>query len=162
MTMRRALFILFFLALPLSAGAQNAIPAPDFQLPTADGGTVRLADLRGKVVYLDFWATWCPPCRRSFPWMNTLHERYHDQGLVIVAVSLDHSHKNMERFLGETRPRFIVAFDREGEVGDRYHVQAMPTSVIIDREGRIRRIHQGFRKKDTPELEREIEALLNE
>ncbi len=161
MTMHRLLLSLLF-CLPLLGWAQAPIPAPDFELPTRDGSTVRLTDLRGKVVYLDFWATWCPPCRRSFPWMNTLHQRYHDQGLVIVAVSLDHSHKNMKRFLDETRPRFVIAFDREGKVGDAYHVQAMPTSLLIDRHGNIRHIHQGFRKKDTPKVEAQIEALLAE
>ncbi len=161
MTMRRLLLpLLFFLS--LSAWAQQPIPAPDFELPTRDGSTVRLSDLRGKVVYLDFWATWCPPCRRSFPWMNTLHDRYHDQGLVIVAVSLDHSHKNMDRFLDQTQPRFVIAFDREGRVGDAYHIQAMPTSVLIDRHGNIRDIHQGFRQKDTPKIEAQIETLLAE
>ena len=159
--MTTRLLILILCLFPAWAGALET-PAPDFQLPTRDGGTVRLSDLKGKVVYLDFWATWCPPCRRSFPWMNTLQERYGKDGLVVVAVSLDHSHKNMDRFLKQTRPTFVIAFDREGKVGDAYHVQAMPTSYLIDRQGRIRLIHQGFRQRDTGKLEQAIEELLAE
>ena len=159
----RLLTLAFLLVLSPGLGAlKNPVPAPDFQLPTRDGGTVRLSDLRGKVVYLDFWATWCPPCRRSFPWMNTLHERYGRDGLVVVAVSLDHSHKSMARFLEDTRPTFVIAFDREGKVGDAYHVQIMPTSYLIDRQGRVRLIHRGFRKQDTPKLEKFVEKLLAE
>lgn len=151
--------LLLFFTLPTFA----VEPAPDFTLPSfPDNREISLKDFKGRVVYLDFWATWCPPCRRSFPWMNTLQKRYGEDGLVVVAVSLDHSHKNMDRFLEQTRPTFVIAFDREGKVGDAYHVQAMPTSYLIDREGRIRLIHQGFRQKDTGKLEQAIEELLAE
>ena len=144
----------------LSQSAIAAETAPDFALPT-NAGTLTLAELKGKVVYLDFWASWCPPCRNSFPWMNEMTHRYNRQGLAVVAVNLDKDRELAARFLNEVPANFIVAYDQKGSVADDYHVPGMPSSFIIGRNGNIQSTHIGFRNEDTPELEASLRTALS-
>ena len=146
-------------ALLFTTLAATAAPAPDFKLPTRNG-QVSLADLKGKVVYLDFWASWCPPCRRSFPWMNDLQKRYGSQGLAVVAVNVDTKRAQAEHFLEETPASFTVAFDPAGSTAEAYDLKGMPTSFLIDRDGKVYKMHIGFRDKDTARLEQWIRSLL--
>jgi thiol-disulfide isomerase/thioredoxin len=150
-----ALFMVTFL-FPFNtyAGA-----APEFDLPSADG-QVSLSSLRGKVVYVDFWATWCVPCRKSFPWMNEMLERYQDKGLEIVAINLDEDRGNVPRFLEKYPAKFTVLFDPEGESAGKYQVKGMPSSYLIDRKGQLISSHVGFRNEDKEELESQIRAAL--
>jgi len=121
-----------------------------------------LAALRGHVVYLDFWASWCGPCRQSFPWMQTLKNTYEDQGLTIVAVNLDADRVDAERFLKQFKPTFDVRFDPEGKLAELYKVKTMPSSVLIDRHGVTRFTHMGFRPVDGAEYETQVRELLAE
>jgi cytochrome c biogenesis protein CcmG/thiol:disulfide interchange protein DsbE len=138
-----------------------AAEAPAFQLPTGEG-TVSLDKLQGKVVYLDFWASWCTPCRKSFPWMNAMQSKYKDKGFVVVAVNLDKSKNKAQEFLNEFDRSFVVAFDPEGKTAERYKVMGMPSSYLIDRNGQIHLSHIGFRESDTDKLENKIRALLTQ
>jgi len=147
------------LAAGAARGADVAAPAPSFEL-AGDRNPVRLADYRGKVVYLDFWASWCGPCRKSFPWMNAMHQRYKDQGLVVLAVNLDKDRELSDRFLAATPAKFTIAYDPEGKTATAYRVKGMPSSYLIDREGRIHGLHIGFRESDADALETEISQLL--
>lgn len=133
--------------------------APKFTLPT-DTGTLQLEDLQGKVVYLDFWATWCVPCRKSFPWFNELQARYKDQGLVIVAVSMDKDRRDVVKFLEKYPADFIIAFDPDGDVAAKYNVMGMPSSYLINRHGELHLSHSGFKNKDKAPLESAIQTLL--
>jgi thiol-disulfide isomerase/thioredoxin len=144
-------------AVPAAEPAQGM--APEFTLPT-DRGEISLAQLRGQVVYVDFWASWCGPCRMSFPWMNDMHARYGQQGLAIVAVNLDTERKLSAKFLEKYPASFLVAYDPPGKVAEAYRVAGMPTSYLIDRQGRLHATHQGFREEDMARLEAEIRALL--
>ncbi|MBF0219779.1 MAG: TlpA family protein disulfide reductase [Gammaproteobacteria bacterium] len=137
-------------------------PAPAFTLPRADGSLVTLADLRGKVVYLDFWASWCPPCRKSFPWMNAIHERYQQQGLVVVSVNVDQDRAMAARFLAQLPAKFEVLYDSDTTVAERYHLVGMPTSFFIDRQGNVVLQHDGFRNSDEAELEAILQRILQE
>ena len=139
--------------------ASSPAPAPAFDLP-GPAGPVSLHDLRGHVVYVDFWASWCVPCRRSFPWMNTLHDRYADRGLRIVAINLDEDRAAAEAFLRETAPRFAIAWDPAADSAERFGLIGMPSSWLIDGEGRIIGSHVGFRSRDAARLEARIEAAL--
>src|SRR5215471_6297032 len=130
--------------------------APGFELPTPNG-TVSLDSLRGKVVLVDFWASWCGPCRQSFPWMSKLYETYSQKGLVIVAVNLDKKREPANDFLAEFSPPFIVAFDPAGKTAEAFHVPAMPTSFIVNRDGTIVYSHAGFNSKKTGEMENLIQ-----
>jgi cytochrome c biogenesis protein CcmG, thiol:disulfide interchange protein DsbE len=139
---------------PPRAGATAAAPA--FTLPSRDG-TVSSDSLRGKVVYLDFWASWCGPCRGSFPWLRSLHERYGSKGLVVVAVNLDKTRADADAFLEQFPAPFTVAFDPAGKTPEAYHVAAMPTSFLIGRNGAIVHRHAGFNPKQTAKIEALIE-----
>ena len=133
--------------------------APDFSLAGINA-QVKLAEQKGKVVYLDFWASWCVPCRKSFPWMNQLKEHYGPQGLEIIAINLDKEREQTDAFLAATTPTFTIAFDPQGQSAEDYRVMGMPSSYLIDRNGMLHHSHIGFRDKDKAALESQIEELL--
>lgn len=136
-----------------------AEPAPQFRLDSAEG-PIDLNDYRGKVVYLDFWASWCAPCRSSFPWMSEMQQRYGEQGLAVIAINLDKERHFTTRFIEETQPQFTIAFDPKGESAEAYGVMGMPSSYLIDRSGQIVLRHIGFRTSDSTKLEQAIQQQL--
>ena len=150
---------LLCVALTFATPAFAADAAPDFKLPSAKG-MVELSKLKGKVVYVDFWASWCIPCRKSFPWMNELHKKYKDQGLEVVAVNLDKSREPIDDFLAKTPADFTIAYDPSGGTATNYKVSGMPSTYLIDRNGLLQLSHIGFRDKDKVEMESKIKELL--
>lgn len=162
MAKHRLLLSVFALLLStLTATAFAGEAAPEFSLPGVNKqGDVKLSDYKGRVVYLDFWATWCPPCVKSFPWMNTLQERFGDKGFSVVAIGVDRKRELINEFLKKMEPEFTVTQDDKGEVAKAYGLRGMPTSFLIDRDGNIVLTHMGFRTKDTDKLEAEIQSLL--
>jgi cytochrome c biogenesis protein CcmG/thiol:disulfide interchange protein DsbE len=130
--------------------------------PTWAASPFDISAFRGRVVYLDFWASWCGPCRQSFPWMQTLKNTYEDQGLTIVAVNLDADRVDAEKFLNQFKPTFEVRFDPDGRLADVYKVKSMPSSVLIDRHGVTRFTHMGFRPVDGAVYEAQLRELLAE
>jgi cytochrome c biogenesis protein CcmG/thiol:disulfide interchange protein DsbE len=148
------------LAAATSASALDAgVAVPELSLPGLRDA-VSLAALKGKVVYVDFWASWCGPCKQSFPFMNELQAKYAGQGLEIVAVNVDAKRDDADRFLAEVPARFTVAFDARGESARRFDVKAMPSSVLVDRSGKVVVLHKGFRDEDKKELETRIAQAL--
>jgi thiol-disulfide isomerase/thioredoxin len=133
--------------------------APDFSLPLLDGKTINLADLRGKAVFLNFWATWCGPCRAEMPSMEALFRRYRNRGLVILAVNVREDRGNAAAFMDQLGLHFPAALD-SGGVSRRYGITAFPTTYIIDREGFIVSRIVGSIDWDTPEISAAFEALL--
>jgi thiol-disulfide isomerase/thioredoxin len=121
-----------------------------------------LSPWRGRVVYLDFWASWCAPCRQSFPWMDSMKKAYEAQGLTVVAVNVDHDRADAERFLKQLQPKFEVRFDPEGQLAQQFKVEGMPTSIIIDRHGVPRFTHIGFWPGDSEASAEQIRQLLAE
>ncbi len=121
-----------------------------------------LQSLHGKVVLVDFWASWCAPCRRSFPWMNELQQRHAAQGLVVVAVNVDRDRALANAFIREIPVSFRLEYDPAGALAEQFHVQAMPTSFLIDRRGTLRVRHAGFREAQRAERETQIQQLLEE
>jgi cytochrome c biogenesis protein CcmG/thiol:disulfide interchange protein DsbE len=141
------------LAAILSMAASSACMA---QSPAA------LEEYRGRVVYLDFWASWCTPCQQSFPWMQSLKDTYQAAGLEVMAVNLDRRRADAERFLTTKRTDFDVRFDPQGLMAEAFKVKGMPTSVLIDRHGTVRFTHIGFRPIDGPAYEAQLKLLLAE
>jgi len=118
--------------------------------------------LSGKVVYVDFWASWCLPCRHSMPWMEKLYRQYHKQGLEIVAVNLDRDHKAALKFLDENRATFPVVFDSAGGLAERYGLETMPSAFLYDRGGHLRSQYNGFQEDETGRLDSLVKQLLDE
>jgi thiol-disulfide isomerase/thioredoxin len=114
------------------------------------------------VVYVDFWASWCKPCKQSFPFLNDLQQRYRKNGLVVLAINLDKDPEQARQFLQHIPARFTVAFDQQGVTAQSFHVQGMPSSYLIDRKGNIRARHIGFREEDKDKLEQAVASLLKE
>jgi cytochrome c biogenesis protein CcmG/thiol:disulfide interchange protein DsbE len=131
-------------------------------VPVHADSSLDLASLGGRVVYLDFWASWCGPCRQSFPWMETMKSTYGGQGLEIITVNLDGARADADKFLKQFHPTFDVRFDPKGELAAFYKVQGMPSSVLIDRHGVTRFTHVGFRPVDGPAYEAQVRQLLAE
>ena len=135
---------------------------PAINLPDQSGAQVDLADLRGKVVLIDFWASWCGPCKQEMPVLEALHKKYSEDGLVIVGVNIDNQEKKMANFLKSTPVTFRQVRDKKLRVASRYEPPTMPSSYFIGRDGKIRVVHEGFRNKDAAKLEAEIKVLLAE
>jgi thiol-disulfide isomerase/thioredoxin len=136
-----------------------------FSLTPAGNARAENLDLsayRGKVVYLDFWASWCAPCRESFPWLGNLVHEYGAQNLVVIAVNVDHDRRRAERFLGETPANFPIIYDPRGEIAAAYKVVGMPSAVLIDRAGKVRFQHDGFSAKRKENYEEHLHTLISE
>lgn len=134
--------------------------APDFELP-GRASAVKLSDFKGKTVYLDFWASWCGPCKQSFPWMNEMQSRYGSKGLRVVAVNVDQKPDDAKAFLSVNPAGFDVAFDQAGKVPRAYAIKGMPTSMLIGPDGKVLMVHGGFKDEKREELERHIKTALN-
>lgn len=128
----------------------------------ADTSAFDLAAYRGQVVYLDFWASWCVPCKHSFPWMSGMQERFGNRGLAVVAVNLDRDPKAAAEFLKKNPVPFRIVYDPRGDMAKAYKVEVMPSSFLFDRTGRQRTAHQGFKESERVALETQILDLLAE
>ena len=125
------------------------------------GGALDLERLRGKVVLLDFWASWCEPCRHSFPWLNAMQAKYEDRGLVVIGVNVDRDRADAERFLRDVPATFRIVYDPAGALATRYDVPGMPSSYVIGPNGDIVGRHIGFRNSLRAEREAELQKLLD-
>ncbi len=145
----------------LGSGNAFAVQAPDFKL---DGQQkqVKLSDYRGQIVYVDFWASWCQPCRKSFTWMNKMQSLYGKDGFKVIAINLDESRQKADKFLQKIPANFDVAFDPRGNTAEAYKVKAMPSSYLINKHGKVVHANLGFRGNDEDELEKKIRDLIRQ
>lgn len=136
--------------------------APTFTLPNIVEGQpeISLEALRGKTVYVDFWASWCPPCLRSMPLINDLYNKYKDQDFEVIAINVDDPVEDGEDFLLDTPLDYLIAVDTDNTVLNRFDVTGMPTSFLIDKEGVVRMVHLGFRGNDIEIIEAAVTQLL--
>jgi peroxiredoxin len=138
-------------------------PAPGFSAPhLLKQSTMKLDDYRGKVVYLDFWASWCPPCRSAFPQVDRIYAKYRERGLEVVAVNQDQELAEALRFVEKQPISFTLVTDRDHGIAERYGVKTMPSAYLIDRKGVVRHVHRGFKQDSAAALEEQIVALLEE
>ena len=126
----------------------------------ATDSTLDLEKYEGKVVVVDFWASWCVPCRRSFPWMNDMHTQYAEDGLVIIAINVDRKSENAAAFLAKYPAKFNIVYDPKAELAKEYGVEVMPSSFIVSRDGEIIDRHTGFKVKRQAEYEEALRAAL--
>lgn len=151
------------LLLLLITGIVRADTAPDFTLPRLDNQQpVSLSSLRGQVVYVDFWASWCAPCAHSLPALQTLHNELQEQGFEVIAINLDESPQQARRFLQPLALTYPVLFDAQKNTPQAYNISGMPTAFLVDRNGHIRSRHTGFRSGDETRLKQQIQQLLQE
>ena len=151
------LFGLIPLVFVLSACSKSESVA--FQAQT-DDGIFDSNQFKGEVIYVDFWASWCVPCRASFPWMNTMLDKYADQGLKIVGITLDQDQNLARQFAEEFKAEFTIAFDLDGTLANQFGVKALPSSVLIDRKGNLVANHTGFNETQAVEYEESIVKAL--
>ena len=151
---------IFFTPMALAA-VEKGDKAPNFKLRNLFTGKAQsLKQFRGKVVYLDFWASWCGPCRQSLPLLNKLRGELRRSGFEVVAVNLDENTKNAKRFLRKFPVNYPVLLDPKGKVADRYELPGMPTSFLIDKRGKVRVVHIGFKPKDINKIRKQVISLL--
>lgn len=150
----------------LLSSAAHALDAgkapPPVDRPDQHGVVVDLDALRGSVVIVDFWASWCGPCKEAMPFLEAMHRKYGDRGLVVVGVNIDRQRKKMDGFLKRTPVSFRIVHDPRAEVAARYAPPAMPTSYFIGRDGTFRHAHAGFRDGDAEQIETRIQTLLSQ
>ena len=156
-----AVAVSWTLQVTAAAALEQGAKAPDIGLTDLSGKTVTMAALAGKVVVIDFWATWCAPCKQELPVLNKLYKKYGPSGLVIVGVSVDEKVDNVRAFLGKLPIEFPVVHDAEHLVSNRYKPTKMPSSFIVDRKGIVRYVHGGFHAEDAASFENEIRTLLS-
>ncbi|MFO1272044.1 MAG: TlpA disulfide reductase family protein [Rubrivivax sp.] len=151
----------------LAAGAAQAAlnanaPAPDFTLRSLDGVNLRLAEQRGRVVMVNFWATWCGPCKQEMPHLSRLYEKYRASGFTLLGVNVDEDAKQAAATAGKLGVKFPVLFDGTKSVSKLYDLQSMPSTVLIDRDGRVRYLHRGYRDGLEESYEKQIRELVKE
>lgn len=134
--------------------------AVEFTLPEVNGGEVALQSFRGKVVLLNFWATWCGPCREELPELGRVQEKFRKRGLAVVAVTVDNELENIRGFLKKYELKLQALWDRRKKVADAYKIEMMPSSYLIDRNGVIRFVHRGYSPEELKRLEAEIDEML--
>ena len=150
-------------ALPAAATAVAAnANAPDFTLPSAAGTNLRLQEQRGQVVMLNFWATWCGPCRREMPQLNRIYSKYRPAGFVLLGVNVDQDSANARGVADKLGVKFPVLFDTHQAVSRLYDLGTMPSTVIIDRDGRVRYVHLGYKDGYEDAYEKQVAELLKE
>jgi len=147
-----------------SLAVEEGDAAPDFTLPSIHEGqpAISLANLKGKTVYVDFWASWCAPCLKSLPLYNEMYHKYKDRGLEIVAINVDNPVEDGQDFLLDTPLDFLIPSDPDGESAEMFEVIGMPTSYLIAPDGKVKLVHMGFRDGDIALIEEEITKLLAE
>ena len=143
-----------------SATVQVSSNAPDFTLKSVAGANLRLQEQRGQVVMVNFWATWCGPCRQEMPHLNRLYEKYRASGFVLLGVNVDDDARNAVEVATKLGVRFPVLLDTEKTVSKLYDLATMPSTVLIDRDGKIRYIHRGYLNGYEDNYDKQIRELL--
>ena len=147
------------------ASAVNAAgdpPAPAFSLPARGGSTIDLSQYKGQVVMINFWASWCVPCRQEMPLLDSIYKKYKPLGFTLLSVNVEPEQKDAENFLKQTPVTFPVVFDAKSQVSSLYNVQGMPTTVFIDRKGNVRLMHVSYKTGDENLYMDQIRSLLRE
>lgn len=137
-------------------------PAPNFTLKSLTGKNLKLSEMRGNVVMINFWASWCGPCRQEMPLLNDLHNKYEPLGFTVLGVNVEENSSDARGFLGNTPVDFPVLLDNTNKVSKMYDVVAMPTTVLVDRDGNMRYLHKGYKPGDEKKYRKMVKKLIRE
>jgi peroxiredoxin len=154
-----ALAAVLTLALPALLGVAD-VRAPAFSLQSVRGGSVSLAQFKGDVVMINFWASWCGPCRQEMPLLDSIYKQYRDMGFTLLGVNVEPDAGSADAWLKKTPVSYPILFDPKSQVSQLYQVQAMPTTVIIDRQGIVRYVHSGYLPGDENQYMNSIRSLI--
>lgn len=149
-------------SLCLFSALSHAESAPDFTLKSDGGENLRLEEQRGKVVMINFWASWCAPCRQEMPILDELHDRYEKAGFTLWGVNVEQDPSAAQKFLDEVAVSFPILYDPTSKVSKTYQVSAMPTTVMVDRDGQVRYVNRGYKKGDEEKYRKQIKELIRE
>ena len=136
--------------------------APDFTLKTLDGPNLRLEEYRGQVVLINFWASWCGPCRQEMPILDRLHKRYEDAGFAVLGINVEGEISPAQKIVDKTKVTFPVLIDEGQLVSELYQLEAMPSTVVIDRDGVVRYVHRGYKPGDEAKYVEVVKKLIRE
>ena len=156
------LLVTVFAATSLASSGLEGQTAPDFALKSSTGENLRLSEYRGDVVMINFWATWCGPCRQEMPLLDELYSRYERVGFNLLGVNIDDDSRRAMQMIEELGVSFPVLFDARKEVSKLYEVEAMPVTVLVDREGNVRYVHHGYRPGYEEKYLDQVRSLLRE
>jgi thiol-disulfide isomerase/thioredoxin len=159
------LFAILLAAVVFAASAVAEVskgPAPDFTLKSRSGKNLKLSELRGQVVMINFWASWCGPCRQEMPLLDKLYERYSPLGFTLLGVNVEEDSGKAQALLNENPVSFPVLFDVTNKVSKLYNLSAMPSTVLVDRDGNMRYLHKGYVPGTEVEYEKQVKALIRE
>ena len=156
------LLITLLAATSLASSGMEGQPAPDFALKSSTGENLRLSEYRGDVVMINFWATWCGPCRQEMPLLDELYNRYERVGFNLLGVNIDDDSRRAMQMIEELGVDFPVLFDNRKEVSELYDVQTMPVTVLVDREGTVRYVHHGYKPGYEDKYLDQVRSLLRE
>jgi thiol-disulfide isomerase/thioredoxin len=146
----------------LAGAASVKGPAPNFTLKSLDGKNLKLSEMTGNVVLINFWASWCGPCREEMPLLNALHKKYAPLGFTVLGVNVEEDLDGAMGFLGHVPVDFPILLDNTNKVSKQYKVVAMPTTVVVDRDGNMRYLHEGYKPGDEKKYRQMIKKLVRE
>ncbi len=158
-------FLMSFVLFPgfaLAASNVSLNPAADFTVKSLSGKNIKLSEQRGRVVILNFWATWCTPCKKELPYFNDLYQKYRGVGLQVLGVNIDKGTSEVKRMSQDFNLAFPILLDPKGKISDLYLVRSMPTTYVIGKDGMVHHIHWGFGPDEPARYEKEIRALLKQ
>ncbi|MCU7905490.1 MAG: TlpA family protein disulfide reductase [Candidatus Thiodiazotropha sp. (ex Epidulcina cf. delphinae)] len=144
------------------SAAGSTQPAPDFTLKSRSGENIKLSELRGQVVMVNFWASWCGPCRQEMPLLQQLYERYQSMGFTLLGVNVDEERAAADKMLRDIPVSFPILYDDKSRVSKGYRVKAMPSTFMIDRDGQVRYLHKGYQPGYEEDYQQQIRELLRE
>lgn len=156
------LLVMLFVLVPLVHAEQVSGPAPDFTLKSRSGENIKLSEHRGDVVMINFWASWCAPCRQEMPLLEELYKKYSDLGFTLLAVNVEEDSSKADELLKDIPVTFPVLFDNSNKVTKLYNVIAMPSTVIVDRDGNMRYLHRGYLPGYEKEYQKQVKELIRE